>query len=361
MISFWISAALVSAAAAILIVHRSARALRLDGARDPVVATYRRQLTEIDDLSERGLLLEDERRSAHAEAARRLLAAAADEPEPARGPGRVGRWVILAVAALAPLAAIGIYLAIGSPETPDQPFARRLSAWRAADPASLAPDQMAAVLQRIVRERPKDPQALYYLSHAQLASGDILSAIDSLHGAIDLAPRRVDLWMDLGEAEMIAANGDINDDAKTAFRQAALIDPAAPAPRYYLARARIAGGDVDGGLADWRALDQALAPTDPRRRALEQEIDIVQRTRALPPTAAAPQNQQAFIRSMVATLAQRLNANPEDPAGWARLIRSYSVLGDEVNRAAAVKRAQAVFKDRPADLRLVDQAAGSPQ
>jgi cytochrome c-type biogenesis protein CcmH len=363
MIAFWISAALVSAAAAVLILHRAARASRVDGAEDPALAVYRRQLAEVDDLADRGLLIEAERRSAHAEAARRLLAAADTAAPPPRTGGT--RLPIFVVAALAPLAAVGLYLFVGSPQTPDQPFAQRLSAWRASDPGALTPDEMAAVLQRIVRERPKDPNAYFYLSRAQLADDDPFSAIQSLHTAIGLAPGRADLWIALGETEMAQANGDVGDEALKAFRQAAQIDPAAPEPRYFIARARIASGDVAGGLADWRSLDQSLAATDPRRQGLEQDIANVERTHALPAppdqTVDQPRGQQAFIRAMVASLAARLKASPDDPAGWARLIRSYAVLGDEPDRAAALARAKALFKDRPADLRLVEQAASAPQ
>ncbi len=41
-----------------------------------------------------------------------------------------------------------------------------------------------------------------------------------------------------------------------------------------------------------------------------------------------PANQQAFIRSMVQRLADKLDRNPEDVDGWIRLGRAYRVLGD---------------------------------
>jgi cytochrome c-type biogenesis protein CcmH len=367
MIVFWISAALVSAAAAALIVHRAARAARIGAVEDPALAVHRRQLAEIDDLAERGLILDEERRSAHAEAARRLLAAA-DKAGPVLVPGRGGRMAVAAVAALAPLAAIAVYLAVGSPQAPDRPFARRLAEWRRADPSSLGPDQLAAVLQLIAHERPDDPKVYYYLAHEQLAAGDGFSAVQNLKTATALDPKQPALWIALGDAYVAQAGGEPTGEALDAFRQAARLDPRAPAPRYYLARARIAGGDVAGGLADWRALARDLAADDPSRPGLEQDIAVVERTRALPQTApadagaaGAQAGQQAFIRTMVATLAARLKASPNDPAGWARLIRSYAVLGDEPNRTAALARARALFKDRPDDLRLVEQASAGPQ
>jgi cytochrome c-type biogenesis protein CcmI len=75
MITFSIAAVLLSALAAILILQRASGAARRTDA-DPTLAVYRRQLNEIDDLAERGLLAEGELKAARAEAARRLLGAA---------------------------------------------------------------------------------------------------------------------------------------------------------------------------------------------------------------------------------------------------------------------------------------------
>jgi len=83
MITFSIAAVLLSALAAVLILQRASGAARRPDA-DPTLAVYRRQLSEIDDLAERGLLAEGELKAARAEAARRLLGAAkAGEGAPA--------------------------------------------------------------------------------------------------------------------------------------------------------------------------------------------------------------------------------------------------------------------------------------
>ncbi len=64
---------------------------------------------------------------------------------------------------------------------------------------------------------------------------------------------------------------------------------------------------------------------------------------------------------MVDRLAARLKAQPDDPAGWARLIRSYGVLGRNDLRQAAIADARRLFKDRPDALKtaLNDQVPGS--
>ena len=73
MIVFWVAAALLSVAVAVLIVSRAQRAADRPRAEDPTLAVYRRQLAEIDDLAARGLLPPSEQRSARTEASRRLL------------------------------------------------------------------------------------------------------------------------------------------------------------------------------------------------------------------------------------------------------------------------------------------------
>ncbi|MEO8813383.1 MAG: c-type cytochrome biogenesis protein CcmI, partial [Caulobacteraceae bacterium] len=76
MFLFWITAALLGAGAASLIVWRAAWASKSATEADPAIEVYRRALTEIDDLADRGMIVADERRTARAETGRRLLAEA---------------------------------------------------------------------------------------------------------------------------------------------------------------------------------------------------------------------------------------------------------------------------------------------
>jgi cytochrome c-type biogenesis protein CcmH len=360
MIVFWVAAALLSVAVAILIVLRAARAADRRETEDPSLAVYRRQLTEIDDLAERGLLPQAEQRSAHTEAARRLLAAADVQTAPPEG-GR-NRLLVVALAAAAPLVALGIYLAVGSPQTPDQPFAQRLKAWR-ADPASLDPERLGAVLQQVAAERPRDPVPLIYLSHADLAAGDLVGAEQAIRKAIAIDPKRGELWGMLGEVLTEKAGQESAPDAHAALERARALDPTLPGPRYYLAREQISGGDVQGGLTAWRALSVDLQPSDPRRADLLTQIAAVEKTGALPPAqpAAPPGGAQAMIRGMVERLAAELAMQPDNPQGWGRLIRSYGVLGDEPKRQAALARAQALFKDHPDAWKQVQDAMANAQ
>ena len=286
MIAFWVAAALLSAAVAMLIVSRAARAADRPRAEDPTLGVYRRQLAEIDDLADRGLLPETEHRSARTEAARRLLAAAGAKAPPAGASG-ASRLTVIALAATAPLVALGVYMVVGSPQTPDQPFAKRLAAWRADDPATLGPPEMAAVLQKVSEERPNDPAALFYLARAQIDSGDPASAEQALRKAVLLAPNRSELWQFLGETIAMQTAEGASPEARADYQHAIALDPTQPGPRYSLGRDQIASGEVKAGVATWQALAASLPANDPSRAELLRRIAYVEKTGALPNAQAA--------------------------------------------------------------------------
>ena len=354
MIAFWVVAGVLTAAAAGLILSRAARAATQGEAQDPTPAVYRRQLAEIDELAERGLIGEAERKSAHAEAGRRLLAAA-DQPVEVWTSEPGARRPVLIAVMLAPALALGLYLALGSPGMPDQPFVKRLAAWQASSPASLTPPELAAVLQRLTQQRPNDPEGFRYLAIAEGASEHPAEAVRALRKAVRIAPQRADLWELLGEALVFESGGPVTDDAKAAFQEALKRDPKAVAPRFHLARARIADGDRAGGLADWRALLADLPPDDTRRAALTAAIAEAQGQPEAAP-ALSPE-QLTAVQGMVAGLAQRLQASPDDPEGWVRLVRAYAVLGDKAKRDHALADAKARYAGRSDILQQLDASA----
>ncbi len=360
MIVFWILAALMAAAAAVLVMARAARAARVTGP-DPTLASYQRALAEIDDLTKRNLIASEERRAQRAEAARRLLSAA-DRTVPALR--RSPPILVAAVAVATALVALALYLAIGSPGSPDQPFAGRLANWR-ANPERYAAPQLAAVLNALAVERPRDPEPLRRLAALDISLGDPDGAIHALRRALRIAPDRPELIGPLAEIMVLKSGGKVEPDAQALLHRLLAVEPASPVARYYLARAQIETGDVAGGLAQWRSLLVDLRPDDTRRAQLQSEIATVERLGSLPTAAAgqsAPRAESvgAAIRGMVEGLAARLAAQPNDPDGWVRLVRAYTVLGDEARRDAALARARRLFANRANVLTRLNAASSPP-
>ena len=373
MLLFWTLAGLISSGAALLILMRAARAARNGSDADPTLEVYRRQLAEIDELAERGLLGQAEHKAARAETGRRLLGEA--ERPGARGPGLASptaRRLVLAAAVAAPLAALIGYLMTGTPGLPDMPYQSRLASWKtvsARDPGSLTLPEMAAVLASEAKAKPGDPQPLYYLGVVERAEGDLPAAIRDLQQSAQLDPKQARVWAALGTALVQEDQDQVGPSAQEAFRRALALDPTAAQPRYFLGRAEVAAGHADAGLADWRQLLAVLPPQDPRRSVLQGEIDQVAKTGKLdsapaPAPDAGPPAQTgqeaAFIQSMVDRLAARLKSQPDDPEGWARLIRAYGVLHQDDRRKAAIAQAQQLFKARPDALKAALQGETAP-
>lgn len=369
MFAFWIAAAALSAAVGWLMLSGSQSAVRRVAGGDPGLAVHRRQLAEIDDLAARGLLPEAEVAAARAEAGRRLLAAADSAPVETSA---TGKRLALGAAIAAPLLAVGIYLAVGAPLMDDQPYSKRLAEWRAADPGTLDPPRIAAVLRAVVAERPDDAEALRNLALAEMASGDSLAAGTALRRAVRLRPQDAGLWAALGETFMVQAEGRIDGDARRAFGEALKLEPGNLSARYFLARADIQDGKVAEGVAGWKILLAGLPAQDGNRALLAAEIAAVERTGKLPDSQTQAQAQAQAqagagmpdaeaIRGMVEGLAARLEAEPNDPQGWVRLVRAWSVLGETGKRDAARARGRELFKDQPDVLKALDQAAEAPR
>ncbi len=367
MITFWIAAALLSVLVALPVLRGAARGSEAGAnEEDPSLALHRRQLAEIDDLTARGLLSEDDSRIARAEAGRRLLAAADASAPMLTGPGI--RKVALGAAVAAPLLGLALYLAVGSPSIPDQPFAKRLEAWRATDPATLQPAEQAALLESLQAEHGNDPELYRNLGIAKLAADDVNGALAAVRKAIALAPQRGDLWGQFGQTLVIAANDVVTDDARDAFEEALRLQPDLPAPHYFLGRRLIEEGHPAEGLVAWRIAVTKLPEAS--RAIFEQQIAAVEATGRLPGAvdanaAAASQGGQQVtqnqIVAMVEGLAARLQQSPDDAEGWVRLVRAYTVLGDIPKRDAALAQARVRFKDQPEVLRGLDSAAQKAQ
>jgi cytochrome c-type biogenesis protein CcmH len=71
----------------------------------------------------------------------------------------------------------------------------------------------------------------------------------------------------------------------------------------------------------------------------------------------APEDRAAMIEGMVAQLAERLESEPGDAEGWARLVRSYMVLGRPDDARAALDEARTALAGAADKIALVEQEA----
>ena len=121
------------------------------------------------------------------------------------------------------------------------------------------------------------------------SDAQVLDAADAMHrqgleaygialirGALDKHPNSADLWVGMGNALTLYANGMITPAAQLAFERAARIAPDHPGPPYFMGLAYAQAGQTERAAAIWRAL-LARAPASATWRAnVEQRLAEVQ-------------------------------------------------------------------------------------
>lgn len=264
---FWIMTGLVTALAALLVLAGARRGVAVGAELERSIGAG--ELAELDRLKARGLLDEASWTAARAEAGRRLLAARRDEAAPSAGPR--DRFWVLAGIGLTTALALGAYLTTGAPGLRDQAYEARVTEW-AQSPETLEPPQIAAVVGRIVRERPTDHTALTMLGAARFEAGDPVGAASAFRRALEQQPDDARSWARLGESLVRANEGLVGADAEAAFRQALKHDSDQLGARYFLGEAAMRRGDAVEARALWTPLVAALAPSDPRRADLERRM-----------------------------------------------------------------------------------------
>ena len=266
MIAFWMMTGLAAALAALLVLTGARRGA--DAAPDAETAAGVREIEELDRLKARGLMDDAAHAAARAEAGRRLLAQG-ETTTPVAGP-RDRLWVLGGVGA-AVAAALALYVVVGAPGLPDQAYERRVDQW-AGELDTLEPPQMAAVVGRVVRDRPDDRRALAMLGVARFQADDPLGAASAFRRLVELEPTDAQAWARLGESLVRANDGRVGADAEAAFREAVRHDPDQLGARFFLGEAALVRGDAAETRAQWTPLIAALDPADPRRQDLERRL-----------------------------------------------------------------------------------------
>jgi cytochrome c-type biogenesis protein CcmH len=364
----WIVMAVLAAAASLSVLvplYRSRRAERQAGSEK--LSIFRDQLTEVERDRDRGLIAESEAEAARTEIARRLLRAsdeaAADEPTPGDTTRKTA--TIVAIVAM-PLAALILYLSVGSPHLPDQPLAERLS-------ASPQEQDIATLIARVeghLATNPEDGRGWELLGPVYIRLGRNDEAVRAFSNALRLLGATAEREANVGEAITRASGNVVTAEARAAFERAHAIDDEAIRPRFYLAVALDQEGRKQEAVAAWRDILDGAPPDAPwaevARQALTRlEVAPPGATPAPGPSAEdveaaqslSPDERMAMISGMVASLAARLEADPQDAEGWGRLIRSYMVLDRKDEARDALEKARNALRNDAGKLAVVESEA----
>jgi cytochrome c-type biogenesis protein CcmH len=347
--TIWIILSAMTAVAVLAVLWPLSRHRDPGAAIDSDTQFYRDQIAEIDRDRDRGLLSDVEAEAARAEAGRRLLRAtgAVGQGNDALGEPALRRRRAASALALSivPLLALAVYGAYGSPQLVGQSQAARPSENREQL-------DLASVLARIethLAQNPNDGRGWEVVAPVYMRLGRPEDAARAYEAAVRLLGPDPNRLANLGEALVAAQDGVVPADARAAFQQALQLDAAMPKARYYLARAAEQDGDPQKARAEYAAILSSSPAGAPWTPVVKEQIARLDGNTA--PAQPAPDREA--ILGMVQSLADRLENGGGSAEEWARLMRSYVVLGQpEKARATHAKARTALATDQGAVARI---------
>jgi cytochrome c-type biogenesis protein CcmH len=217
-------------------------------------------------------------------------------------------------------------------------------------------------LQQRAEADPGNAMAWHELGIALFGANRFAEAAQAYERAVEADDDAAELWSALGEARVMASEGEpLPTPALAAFRRALELDGGDARARYFLAVEKDLAGDHEGAIVDWLALLADTPPGAPWEtdlvRTIQQvaainQLDVEDRiaeaagTRDLLPSNAlaaptrgpsqeqmaaaaslSPDQQQQMAQGMVQQLADRIAAQGGSVQEWVMLMRSYQQMG----------------------------------
>ena len=254
-------------------------------------AVYRDQLDELDRDVVRGLIGEREAQSARIEIQRRIIASDAGPPPP---PARMSKNPVLAVVLclLVGAGSTALYLRLGAPGVPDEPFAARvIPNATASNDGKHDVQKAAAALAEKLKTDPSNKAGWLLYARTTAALGDWQNSIDAYHHAIELGANDPETTSAYGEVLVMAADGMVTPAAREAFSATLAKDQNNGVARFYLALANAQAGEPQKAIDAWRALAAEAPEGSTMRDELLRRITETAKVAGLPVPAlpaAAP-------------------------------------------------------------------------
>jgi cytochrome c-type biogenesis protein CcmH len=348
---------MMTALAVMAVLWPLSRAVAVAGQTDPNTQFYRDQIAEIDRDRERGTLLPEEAEAAKAEAARRLLRASGLKDGEAFAVGEPALRRRRAVSTLAlsvlPIVALAIYGAYGSPHLLSEPPGAQLR----QGAGNLDLGTAVAQIEAHLAKQPQDGRGWEVVAPVYLRMGRTEDAIKAYESALRYLGRDATRLANYGEALVISRDGMVTAEAQAAFQEALALDNSSAKARLYLARAAEQDGQIAKAKAEYQAILSASPPDAPWRSFVQEQIARIDGNQGGSVEAVGERPDANAIAGMVQGLANRLDAQGGSPDEWARLMRSYVVLGQRDKAVAATKRAREALAQDAAGLRIIDAMA----
>lgn len=312
------------------------------------VAIYREQLEALDADFARGAISAQEHETARDELQLRMLDDVQDAPAPAVTTRRSSRLTAVAVALLVVLGAGGMYRWLGTPAAIDPVSAEKAQ----RDKVFKMVDDLA---QRL-KANPDNPRGWAMLARSYKVMGRLDDAMEAYSHTGTLLETEPDLMADYADLLGVRAGDRLEGAPIELVRKALAINPKHPMSLMLMAAQLYREGKYTRAIENWEVVLSMLDPASQDAEQLMAYIADAREKAGLPAQKnksqqtqgmAAGQPDGAQIQQMVERLATRLKSHPDDLEGWARLARSYKVLGRLEDSERAYEKAAPLVNKTP--------------
>lgn len=312
-------------------------------------ALYEARLKELDNEFTLGRIDETSLKAAKTEEARKLLKLSAAHSSTTTG-FFSGKLTLLATAVFIPLFSIAIYTSVGSPEVAFQE-----EAIEETGQASI--EQLLEAAERRLEQAPDDLRGWLVVAPVYARQGKYDKAIAAYKNAIRLSDKDPELTFALAEVLVEKSQGLISDEALSYAQKTVALNEDHASAKFMLGIAAFQKGNNDEAIRIWQALIDSAQGNEPWVSVVQQRIDDLngkdastqapQLSKEVIENAAQLSGEERLemINQMVSGLAEKLEEDPTDKESWARLIRSYIVLGKFEEADTAIKNAAQRFSD----------------
>ncbi|MDH3289228.1 MAG: c-type cytochrome biogenesis protein CcmI [Betaproteobacteria bacterium] len=234
------------------------------------VNVYRDQLRELENDLAAGTLSQDRYDEARREIERQLLEDTRDaEVAPASAP-RPGRLTAVIVGAAVPLVAIGLYFAVGNP---DSLVPERVAG--AGEPHGVTQQQVEAMIEQLaarLRANPDDPQGWRILARSYAVLGRFKESVEAYANAAARTPNDAQLLADYADALGMAQGRNLEGEPEKLIARALAIDPANTKALALAATAAFNRRDYANAVQYWERMLTVLPPDSEAAQVVRSNI-----------------------------------------------------------------------------------------
>ena len=308
---------------------------------------YERRLLDINADLQDGRLNDDDAEALRTEAARKLIQAS-NEKSPGTSTKSVPNAVVYIALVFVPVFSVLVYMQLGRPE---YALSQQISE------ADVSLETMIKAAETRLKNEPNEVEGWQVLAPVYVRLGRYNDAVKAYQNLVRLSGRKPELLFSLGEAMVLENEHTVPEQAAALFSEVLRTEPQHPGASYYSGLSSIQTGDEKQAIAIWIALLERSHGSEPWVASTVQNLKSLgvadEKLEKLVPgfavasqlQALSPEERAQQIEGMVASLAAKLEADPNDRDGWLRLVRSQIVLRKFDQAAKSAQIAKAVFPD----------------